>query len=219
MRHSAKARYGGAVDVSVVDHPLVQARLTALRRADTPSPEFRRALGELSGLLIYEALRDLPATEISVDTPLARTSGVRIDNPPLLVPVLRAGLGMLDAARELLPEAAVGFLGVRRNEDTFQPEPYLNTVPDNLGGQSVLVLEPMLATGGSLAYVCGRMAAAGAGQITAVCVLAAPEGVKALEAAAPGVRLFAAAVDEGLNERAYIVPGLGDAGDRQFGEL
>ncbi len=219
MRHSAKARYGGAVDVSVVDHPLVQARLTALRRADTPSPEFRRALGELSGLLIYEALRDLPATAISVDTPLARTSGVLIDNPPLLVPVLRAGLGMLDAARELLPEAAVGFLGVRRNEDTFQPEPYLNTVPDNLDGQSVLVLEPMLATGGSLAYVCGLMAAAGAGQITAVCVLAAPEGVKALEAAAPGVQLFTASVDEGLNDRAYIVPGLGDAGDRQFGEL
>ena len=126
---------------------------------------------------------------------------------------------MLDAARRLLPEAAVGFLGVRRNEETFQPEPYLNTVPDDLDGQAVLVLEPMLATGGSLAYVCGRMAAAGAGQITAVCVLAAPEGVKALEAAAPGVHLFTAAVDEGLNDRAYIVPGLGDAGDRQFGEL
>ena len=207
------------MSVTVVDHPLVQARLTTLRRADTPSPEFRQALEELSGLLVYEALRDLPATSVEVTTPLAPTSGIRIDNPPLLVPVLRAGLGMLDAARRLLPEAAVGFLGVRRNEETFQPEPYLNTVPDDLGGQAVLVLEPMLATGGSLAYVCGRMAAAGAGQITAVCVLAAPEGVKALEAAAPGVRLFAAAVDEGLNERAYIVPGLGDAGDRQFGEL
>lgn len=207
------------MEVSVVDHPLVQARLSVLRRADTPSPEFRQALGELSGLLVYEALRGIPAASISVDTPLARTSGVRIDDPPLLVPVLRAGLGMLDAARRLLPEASVGFLGVRRNEETFQPEPYLNTVPDDLGGQAVLVLEPMLATGGSLAYVCGRMAAAGAGQITAVCVLAAPEGVKALEAAAPGVRLFTAAVDEGLNDRAYIVPGLGDAGDRQFGEL
>ena len=206
------------MDVTVVDHPLVQTRLTALRRADTPSPEFRQALGELSGLLVYEALRDVPTTAISVETPLAPTSGVCIDDPPLLVPVLRAGLGMLDAARKLLPEAAVGFLGVRRNEETFQPEPYLNTVPDDLGGQAVLVLEPMLATGGSLAYVCGRMAAAGAGQITAVCVLAAPEGVKALEAAAR-VRLFAAAVDEGLNDRAYIVPGLGDAGDRQFGEL
>ena len=207
------------MEVSVVDHPLVQARLTTLRRADTPSPEFRQALDELSGLLVYEALRDLSATSVSIDTPLAPAPGVSIDDPPLLVPVLRAGLGMLDAARTLLPEAAVGFLGVRRNEDTFQPEPYLNTVPDDLGGQAVLVLEPMLATGGSLAYVCGRMAAAGAGQITAVCVLAAPEGVAALEAAAPGVRLFTAAVDEGLNDRAYIVPGLGDAGDRQFGEL
>ncbi len=207
------------MEVSVVDHPLAQARLTALRGADTPSPEFRRALDELSGLLVYEALRDLPAAVVRVDTPLAPTSGIRIDDPPLLVPVLRAGLGMLEAARKLLPEAAVGFLGVRRNEETFQPEPYLNTVPDDLRGQAVLVLEPMLATGGSLAYVCGRMAAAGAGQITAVCVLAAPEGVKALEAAAPGVRLFTASVDEGLNDRAYIVPGLGDAGDRQFGEL
>ena len=207
------------MEVSVVDHPLVQARLTTLRRADTTSPEFRQALDELSGLLVYEALRDLPAATVEVETPLAPAPGVGIDDPPLLVPVLRAGLGMLDAARKLLPEAAVGFLGVRRNEETFQPEPYLNTVPDNLGGQAVLVLEPMLATGGSLAYVCGRMVAAGAGQITAVCVLAAPEGVAALEAAAAGVRLFTAAVDEGLNDRAYIVPGLGDAGDRQFGEL
>ena len=207
------------MSVTVVDHPLVQARLTVLRRVDTHSPEFRRTLDELSELLIYEAVRNLPATDVEVDTPLALASGIRIDDPPLVVPVLRAGLGMLDAARRLLPDAAVGFLGVRRNEETFQPEPYLNTVPDNLDGQAVLVLEPMLATGGSLAYVCGRMAAAEAGQITAVCVLAAPEGVAALEAAAPGVQLFTAAVDEGLNERAYIVPGLGDAGDRQFGEL
>ena len=207
------------MEVAVVDHPLVQARLAELRRADTPSPAFRRALDDLSQMLVYEALRDLPATAVGVETPLAPTSGLRIDNPPLLVPVLRAGLGMLDAARKLLPEATVGFLGVRRNEETFQPEPYLNTVPDDLKGQAVLVLEPMLATGGSLAYVCGRIAAAGAGQITTVCVLAAPEGVAALEAAAPGVRLFAAALDEGLNDRAYIVPGLGDAGDRQFGQL
>ena len=207
------------MDVTVVDHPLVQTRLTELRRADTPSAPFRQALGELSGLLIYEALRNAPAATLQVDTPLAPATGVVIDEPPLLVPVLRAGLGMLAAAQQLLPEAAVGFLGVRRNEETFQPEPYLNTVPDDLGGQAVLVLEPMLATGGSLAYVCGRMAAANAGLITAVCVLAAPEGVAALEAAAPHVRLFTASVDEGLNERAYIVPGLGDAGDRQFGEL
>ncbi|WP_419923821.1 uracil phosphoribosyltransferase [Candidatus Poriferisocius sp.] len=207
------------MEVAVVRHPLVQARLAELRRADTPSPVFRQALDELSGLLVYESGRDLPTTAIEVDTPLAPTSGVRIDDPPLLVPVLRAGLGMLNAARKLLPESAVGFLGVRRNDETLQPEPYLNTVPDDLGGQAVLVLEPMLATGGSLAYVCGRMAAANAGLITAVCVLAAPEGVAALEAAAPNVRLFTAAVDEGLNERAYIVPGLGDAGDRQFGQL
>ncbi|MCY4271798.1 MAG: uracil phosphoribosyltransferase [bacterium] len=207
------------MSVTVVDHPLAQARLTLLRSRETQSPQFRQALGELGGLLVYEALRDVRCTTVETITPLAPATGVRIDDPPLLVPVLRAGLGMLDAASRLLPNATVGFLGVRRNEETFQPEPYLNTVPDDLGGRAVLVLEPMLATGGSLAYACGRMAAAGAGQITAVCVLAAPEGVAALQAAAPGVRLFAAAIDEGLNERAYIVPGLGDAGDRQFGEL
>ncbi len=205
--------------VTVVDHPLVSARLTLLRRADTPPTLFGPALGELGGMLVYEALRDLPGTTVEVTTPLSAASGVSIDDPPLLVPVLRAGLGMLEPARRLLPGAAVGFVGVRRNEETFQPEPYFNTVPDDLEGRDVLVLEPMLATGGSLAYVCGRMAGAGAGQITAVCALAAPEGVAALEAAAPGVRLFVAAVDGGLNERAYIVPGLGDAGDRQFGEL
>lgn len=207
------------MEVVVVDHPLVQARLTVLRDTATASPQFRQALGQLSALLVYEALRGLPAATVEVETPLAPAPGVRIDKPPLLVPVLRAGLGMLDAAQRLLPEAAVGFVGMRRNEETFEPEAYLNTVPDNLGGHAVLVLEPMLATGGSLASTCELLANAGAGQITAVCVLVAPEGVAALEAAAPGVRLYTAAIDQGLNEQAYIVPGLGDAGDRQFGEL
>ena len=206
------------MEVVVVDHPLAQARLTVLRDAATAPPRFRQALGELSALLVHEALRDLPTTTVEVETPLAPAPGVRIE-PPLLVPVLRAGLGMLDAAQRLLPEAAVGFVGMRRNEETFEPEAYLNTVPDDLDGQAALVLEPMLATGGSLASTCALLADAGAGQITAVCVLAAPEGVAALEAALPGARLFTAAIDQGLNERAYIVPGLGDAGDRQFGEL
>lgn len=205
------------MEVAVVNHPLAQVRLTELRRADTPSPDFRRALGELSILLVYEALRGLPSEAVGIHTPLGPASGLEIEHPPLLVPVLRAGLGMLDAAQWLLPEAAVGFVGVRRNEETFQPESYLNTVPDDLAGQAVLVLEPMLATGGSMAYTGGLLTEAGAGSITAVCVLAAPEGLAALEAAAPGVRLFTAAVDEGLNEQAFIVPGLGDAGDRQFG--
>ena len=207
------------MEVVVVDHPLAQARLTVLRDTATASPQFRQALGELSALLVYEALRDLPAATVEIETPLSPAPGVRIDEPPLLVPVLRAGLGMLDAAQRLLPEAAVGFIGVRRNEDTFEPEPYLNTIPDDLDGQAVLVLEPMLATGGSLAYSCGLLDAAGAGLLTVVCVLAAPQGVAALEAAAPDCRLITAAVDDGLNERAYIVPGLGDAGDRQFGAL
>ncbi len=205
--------------VEVIDHPLAQAHLTTLRRADTPSPEFRRTLGELSVLLIYEALRGLRSDTVQIVTPLGPASGVQINNPPLLVPVLRAGLGMLDAAQRLLPEATVGFVGARRNEETFQPEAYLNTVPPELDGQAVLVLEPMLATGGSMAHTCQVLAESGAGPITVVCVLAAPEGLKRLESAVDEAHLFTAAVDEGLNEHAYIVPGLGDAGDRQFGQL
>ncbi len=203
--------------VTVVDHPLAAERLTRLRDEETSPIAFRRLLEELSIFLIYEATRDIAATEVSVRTPLAVTKGVAIDRPPLIVPVLRAALGMLDAALTLLPMAEVGFLGMRRNEETLQPEPYLHTVPSELDGNPVLVLDPMLATGGSLAHACEVVKQCGAGPITIVCALAAPQGIERTRAEGLTEHVVTASIDEGLDESAFIVPGLGDAGDRQFG--
>lgn len=212
-------RYIGSnpVEVRVVDHPLALARLTALRDERTPNAAFRAALRELTRMLVYEATRDAARETFSIRTPLAETLGVKLANPPLLVPVLRAGLGMVDPALELLPESRVGFVGVARDEETHRPTGYLESLPDDLSGLPVLVLDPMLATGGSMTHTVGLLHRRGASDITALCVVAAPEGVAALEKAAPNARLFTVAVDEGLNEIAYIVPGLGDAGDRQYG--
>lgn len=205
------------VDVCVVDHPLAAARLTALRDVRSDNAAFRSALRELTWMLVYEATRDAPREHISVRTPLTDTGGARLARPPLLVPVLRAGLGMVEAAHALIPEADVGFVGVARDEATHQPVPYLASLPTDLSATPVMVLDPMLATGGSLVHTLGLLIDRGATDITVLCVVAAPEGVAALAQAAPGVRLFTATVDDGLNADAYIVPGLGDAGDRQFG--
>jgi uracil phosphoribosyltransferase len=205
------------VDVRVVDHPLAAARLTTLRDERADNATFRAALGELTLMLVYEATRDAPCENVVVRTPLAETVGTRLANPPLLVPVLRAGLGMVDQAHALLPEARVGFVGVARDEETAFPVPYLESLPDDLRGWPVIVLDPMLATGGSMTHTIGLLQRRGADDITVLCVVAAPEGVAALEKAAPEARLFTATIDAGLNEAAYIVPGLGDAGDRQFG--
>jgi uracil phosphoribosyltransferase len=205
------------MDVRVVDHPLAAARLTTLRDEHTDSAAFRAALRDLTLMLVYEATRDAPRETVTVRTPLAETAGARLAKPPLLVPVLRAGLGMVDQAHALLPEARVGFVGVARDEATLSPIPYLESLPDDLRGQPVMVLDPMLATGGSMTHTIGLLHRRGADDITVLCVVAAPEGIAALGKAAPTVRLFTAAVDDGLNEIAYIVPGLGDAGDRQFG--
>ncbi|MGU3500115.1 uracil phosphoribosyltransferase [Mycobacterium sp. C31M] len=205
------------MDVHVVDHPLAAARLTALRDERTDNAAFRAALRDLTLMLVYEATRDAATESIPVRTPLTDTTGSRLANPPLLVPVLRAGLGMVDQAHALIPEAQVGFVGIARNEETHQPTPYLASLPDDLSGRAVFVLDPMLATGGSMAHTLGLLHERNADDITAICVVCAPEGIAALEAAAPGIRLITAALDDGLNEIAYIVPGLGDAGDRQFG--
>jgi uracil phosphoribosyltransferase len=205
------------VELRVIDHPLAAARLTTLRDEHTDSAAFRAALRDLTLMLVYEATRDAPCETVTVRTPLAETAGTRLAKPPLLVPVLRAGLGMVDQAHALLPEARVGFVGVVRDEKTFSPTPYLESLPDDLHGQPVVVLDPMLATGGSMTYTIGLLQRRGADDITVLCVVVAPEGIAALEKAAPDVRLFTAAVDDGLNDVAYIVPGLGDAGDRQFG--
>ncbi|CAN3127668.1 uracil phosphoribosyltransferase [Mycobacterium sp. smrl_JER01] len=205
------------MDVRVVDHPLAAARLTTLRDERTDNAGFRAALRDLTLMLVYEATRELAVDVVSVRTPLCETAGTRLANPPLLVPVLRAGLGMVDQAHELIPEARVGFVGVARNEDTHQPTPYLESLPDDLSRQPVIVLDPMLATGGSMAHTLELLYARDAVDVTAICVVVAPEGIAAVERIAPKLRLFTATIDSGLNDFAYIVPGLGDAGDRQFG--
>lgn len=205
------------MDVRVIDHPLAAARLTTLRDERTDNAAFRAALRDLTLMLVYEATRDLPVDTVPVRTPMADTAGVRLTKAPLLVPVLRAGLGMVDQAQVLIPEARVGFVGVARNEETHQPVPYLESLPDDLSTQSVIVLDPMLATGGSMAHTLELLYARDAVDVTAVCVVVAPEGLAVLEKVAPRLRLFTAAIDSGLNDIAYIVPGLGDAGDRQFG--
>lgn len=201
----------------MVNHPLAAVRLTTLRDENTGNAEFRTALSELSLMLVYEATRDVPRETVAVRTPLAETTGARLAEPPLLVAVLRAGLGMVDQAQLLLPEASVGFVGVARDEETACPATYLESLPDDLRGQRVIVLDPMLATGGSMVHAIGLLQRRGADDIDVVCVVAAPGGVAALQKAAPKARLFTAAIDDGLNDSAYIVPGLGDAGDRQFG--
>jgi len=205
------------MDVCVIDHPLAAARLTTLRDERTDNAAFRAALRDLTVMLVYEATRGLAIDTVPVRTPLADTAGAKLANPPLLVPVLRAGLGMVDQALALIPEARVGFVGVARNEETHQPTPYLSSLPEDLSAQPVLVLDPMLATGGSMVHTIELLYARDAVDVTVVCVVAAPEGLAALEKAAPRLRLFTAAIDSGLNDIAYIVPGLGDAGDRQFG--
>jgi uracil phosphoribosyltransferase len=221
LRAHAVCTVGGlwslGVDVRVVDHPLVAARLTTLRDVHTDRAAFRAALRDLTLMLVYEATRDALREPVTVRTPMAEAVGTRLAKPPLLVPVLRAGLGMVDQAHALLPEARVGFVGIVRDEATFSPIPYLESLPDDLRSQPVMVLDPMLATGGSMTHTIGLLHRRGAHDITVLCVVAAPEGIAALEKVAPNVRLFAAAIDAGLNEIAYIVPGLGDAGDRQFG--
>jgi uracil phosphoribosyltransferase len=205
------------MDVRVVDHPLAAARLTTLRDERTDNAAFRAALCDLTLMLVYEATRDAASEPLPIRTPMADFVGSRLAAPPLLVPVLRAGLGMVDRAHMLIPEAKVGFVGVARNEETHEPTPYLESLPEDLSTQPVMVLDPMLATGGSMAHTVGLLHARRAADITVVCVVCAPEGLAALERVAPDVRLYTAAIDDGLNEIAYIVPGLGDAGDRQFG--
>lgn len=205
------------METIVVDHPLVAQHLTRLRNAETERAEFRQAADELAGMIGYEATRHLDTDLFDIETPVAPTTGTRIARSPLLVPVLRAGLGMLGPMIRLLPTSATAFIGVSRDEETHEPVPYMNSVPDDLDALPVMALDPMLATGGSMIYACELLAARNAGPITAVCMLAAPEGVERLAASALAERLVTASIDERLNEHAFIVPGLGDAGDRLFG--
>jgi uracil phosphoribosyltransferase len=207
------------MDVLTVDHPLAKARLTVMRDARTDNATFRAALHELTVMLVYEAMRDAPVRTERIHTPVARTEGYWLENPPLLVPVLRAGLGMADQAHRLIPDAQMGFVGLARNEETLEPTPYMESLPASLAGRPVFVLDPMLATGGSMEYTIRLLTDRGATDVTAVCALAAPEGIKHLAAANLPVRLVTASIDERLNDSGYIVPGLGDAGDRQYGAV
>ncbi len=207
------------LDITVVDHPLAASRLSTMRDARTDNATFRAALRELTLMLIYEASRTLATERVPIHTPVARTSAIRLANPPLLVPVLRAGLGMADQAHTLIPEAQMGFVGLARDEVTLQPRPYMESLPESLAGRPVYVLDPMLATGGSMVHTIELLKARGATDVTAICALAAPEGLVALAESGLGVRVVTASVDERLNDSGYIVPGLGDAGDRQFGAV
>lgn len=190
-----------------------------MRDARTDSASFRAALHELTTMLVYEAARPFPVERYGIETPVAATEGTRLANPPLLVPVLRAGLGMADAALALLPESSMGFVGLARDEHTFEPRAYMESLPRDLTGRPVLVLDPMLATGGSLEHCCRLLAERGCTEITVICVLAAPPGVERLERSGLPLRLVTASIDERLNDKMFIVPGLGDAGDRQFGGM
>jgi uracil phosphoribosyltransferase len=205
------------VETLVVDHPIARSRLTVMRDRSSSNAEFRAALRELATLLVYEATRDSAVSEVPITTPVGPTTGVTLANPPLLVPVLRAGLGMAEAAFNLLPESQMGFVGLARDEETHEPDAYMASLPDSLAGRPVIVLDPMLATGGSLMHCVSLLSSRGASDITVVCALAAPEGLWRLEQSGLPLRVVTASIDEGLNDNAYIVPGLGDAGDRQFG--
>jgi len=208
--------------VVIADHPLITHKLTVLRNKQTPPPTFRLLIEELMMLLGYEATREVRVEPLDIETPVGPTTGVRLSRPsPLIVPILRAGLGMLEGMVKLLPTAEVGFLGMKRDEETLQPETYAERLPDDLAGRQCFVLDPMLATGGSLAAAIDFLYARGAEDVTAVCVLGTPEGVAVIREAV-GDRAFTlvlGALDDGLNENAYIVPGLGDAGDRLYGTV
>lgn len=205
----------------VADHPLISHKLTVLRDKDTPQATFRELVDELVTLLAYEATRDVRTEPREVVTPVASTIGTHMGDPkPIVVPVLRAGLGMLAGMMKLLPTAEVGFLGLKRDEETLQAITYANRLPDDLSGRQCFVLDPMLATGGTLTATIDYLFERGAHDVTCICLIAAPEGIELVERHVgdrADVTVVVAAVDERLNEKAYIVPGLGDAGDRLYG--
>lgn len=208
--------------VVIADHPLITHKLTVLRDKRTPPPTFRLLVDELMTLLAYEATREVRVEQFDIETPVAPTTGVRIAKPkPLIVPILRAGLGMLEGMVKLLPTGEVGFLGMKRNEETLEPETYAERLPDDLAGRQCFVLDPMLATGGSLAAAIEFLFERGAEDVTAICILGTPEGITAVRelVGERNVTLVLGALDDGLNEHAYIVPGLGDAGDRLYGTV
>lgn len=205
-------------NVTIVDHPLVQHKLTLMRRKETSSAEFRQLLKEISLLLAYEVTRDLRLTEVEIETPLQSMLAPKLEGKKLvLISILRAGNGLLEGMLDLIPSARVGHIGLYRDPKTLHPVEYYFKVPESLADRQVIVVDPMLATGNSAAAAIVRIKKAGATDVKYVCLLAAPEGIDALSSAHPGLPIFTAAVDERLNDHGYIMPGLGDAGDRLYG--
>ena len=202
----------------VISHPLIQHKLSILRREDTSTKDFRELVNEISMLMGYEVSRDLPLEEVEIQTPITKTTQKQLSGKKLaIVPILRAGIGMVDGLLSLVPAAKVGHIGMYRDEETLEPVEYLVKLPEDIDQRQIFVVDPMLATGGSAILAVDSLKKRGAANIKFVCLVAAPEGVKKLQEAHPDIDIYTASLDEKLNEHGYIVPGLGDAGDRLFG--
>ena len=203
---------------TVLDHPLIQHKLTIIRRKETSSNEFRQIVGEIGGLMTYEITRDLPLKDVEIETPMGKTTQKEIAGKKMtIVPILRAGIGMLNGVMEMIPSAKVGVIGMYRDEETLEPHEYFCKMPKDVADRECLVVDPMLATGGSANMAIDALKKRGAQHIRLVVLVAAPEGVHAVQTNHPDIDIYAAALDEKINENGYIFPGLGDAGDRLFG--
>ena len=206
------------IKVNILDHPLIQHKLTQIRQKDTPTTQFRQMINEIGGLMVYEITRDLPLEQVEIETPVATTkANVIAGKKMVVVPILRAGLGMVDGILKMIPSARIGHIGIFRDEETLQPVEYFAKFPDELDQRDIFSVDPMLATGGSAIAAINSIKQRGAKNIKLVCLVGAPEGVKAVNEAHPDVTIYLASLDEKLNDKGYIVPGLGDAGDRIFG--
>ena len=206
------------IKVNILDHPLIQHKLTQIRQKDTPTTQFRQMINEIGGLMVYEITRDLPLEQVEIETPVATTkANVIAGKKMVVVPILRAGLGMVDGILKMIPSARIGHIGIFRDEETLQPVEYFAKFPDELDQRYIFIVDPMLATGGSAIAAINSIKQRGAKNIKLVCLVGAPEGVKAVNEAHPDVTIYLASLDEKLNDKGYIVPGLGDAGDRIFG--
>lgn len=203
--------------LTVFDHPLIKHKLTIMRKKETGTKDFRQNLDEIGGLMVYEVTRDLPLNEIPIETPLCQTIGYEMAKDVVIVPILRAGLGVVNGIQNLIPTARIAHIGMYRDEETLEPHPYFEKYPSNMDEAAVIIVDPMLATGGSSIAAIDMVKKQGATSIKLVCLVGAPEGVKVVEEAHPDVDIYLASLDDHLNEKGYIVPGLGDAGDRIFG--
>ena len=207
-----------SANITIFDHPLIAHKISILRDINTPTNQFRDLVGEIATLMGFEALRDLPLEDVEIETPITRTTAKRLSGKKLaIVPILRAGLGMVNGILALVPAARVGHIGLYRDHETLEPHEYYCKLPEDVGNRLVIVLDPMLATGGSAVAAVNFLKQHGCSQIKFMSIIAAPEGIKRLTEAYPDVELYCGCVDEKLNENGYIVPGLGDAGDRIFG--